>query len=153
MSSSSFTFTNSLENETHYVWCSQDFDSRVVGAYAAGALLPPSSNPADLYRDLKAAVAASDTHSAKIAAQKASLIARAAEWEAAGEISAIHRDDLVYIVQSAGFQHWRPLVYVIPCTASVLPRLQPVPAHNRAGLGPEYIIPDLHRSEFDLLEL
>jgi hypothetical protein len=139
--------------DVHYVWCSEQFDSRVVGAYNPGALLPPSSNPADIYRDLKAAVAATDTHNAKIAEQRVSLIARATAWEAAGEITAVHRDEIIYFAQQVDFRYWRPLLYVIPCTAAILPRLQNVPAPNRAGLGAEYIIQDLQRNEFDLLEL
>jgi hypothetical protein len=124
-----------------------------VGAYNAGALLPPSSNPADLYRDLRAAVDRTDVHNAKIAEQKVSLVARAAEWEAAGDITTAQLDDIIYTVQHADFRYWRPLVYVIPCTPAVTARLESVPAHRRAGLGPEYIVPDLQRAEFDLLEL
>lgn len=140
-------------HDTHYVWCSEQFDSRVVGAYNPGALLPPSSNPADIYRDLKAAVENTDTHNAKIAAQRASLIARATAWEAAGEITIAHRDEIIYFAQQVDFRYWRPLLYVIPCTPAILSRLQEVPAPNRAGLGAEYIIPDLQRTEVDLLEM
>jgi hypothetical protein len=56
------------------------------------------------------------------------------------------------MVDTAPFELWRPLVYVIPRTG-VESRLKLVPMHKRAGFGPEYIIEDLRRSEFDLIEL
>lgn len=138
--------------DVHYVWCSESFDSRKLSSYSPGALTAPSSNPADIYRELKRDIEGRDMHSAKIAAQKASFIKLAIEWESKGEISVSDRDDIVYMVNNAGFDHWRPLIYVIP-RAPVESRLQIVPAHLRAGFGPEYIIPDLARSEFDLVEV
>jgi hypothetical protein len=140
------------QGDIHYVWCSEDFDSQKMAKYSAGALVPPSSNPADIYRELKRDVEGRDTHSAKIAAQKASFLSLALKWEKDGKISSSDRDDITYMVTTASIDMWRPLIYVIP-RAPVEHRLQVVPMSQRAGFGPEYIISDLQRSEFDLLEL
>ncbi len=139
-------------NDTHFVWCSERFDSTTAGTYSAAALVAPSSNPVDIYRDLKNACARSDWHNAKIAEQKVSLKALAVTWEQNGEISTNDRDDILYMVDNATFQYWRPLLYVIPY-APVAARLQTVPVSKRAGLGVEYVISDLQRPEFDLIEI
>lgn len=137
----------------HYVWCSENCDSKTLSAYSVGALVAPSSNPADIYRELKRDVEGKDKHSAKISAQKATLASLAVQWEASGKISALQKDDLLYLVNTADFSLWRPLLYVIPRTADIESRLQEVPMSSRAGIGPEYIIEDLKRSEFEIVEL
>jgi hypothetical protein len=55
------------------------------------------------------------------------------------------------MVDMASFDHWRPLLYIIPYEA-VTSRVQLVPVSQRAGFGNEYIIADLQRSEFDIIE-
>lgn len=138
-------------NDVHYVWCSEYFDSKKLSAYTSGVLVAASSNPADIYRDLQHAVQTHDNHNAKIISQKASFISLATTWESDGEISTTQKDDIIYMVTTATFDLWRPLLYVIP-RAPVEPQLQLVPVHKRAGLGNEYIIPSLNRSEFDVIE-
>jgi len=137
----------------HYVWCSESFDSKTLSSYVSGSLVAPTSNPKDIFLDLKKAVEATDKHNPKIKEQVLGLSARAVKWEASGEISALDKDDIIYMVSEAAyFKHWRPLLYVIP-RSPVESRLKPVPAALCASLGNEYIIPDLHRDEFDLIEL
>lgn len=137
----------------HYVWCSESFDSKTLGTYVSGSLVAPTSNPKDIFVDLRKAVDATDKHNAKINEQISSLSARAVKWEASREISTMDKDDIIYMVNEAAyFKHWRPLLYVIP-REPVESRLQPVPAALCASLGNEYIIPDLRRDEFDLIEL
>lgn len=137
--------------DIHYVWCSDDFDSSKVSAYQSRSQVPPTSNPLDIYTDLKKAVVNGDAHNSKISEQKASLIRLAIKWESTGHITAPDKDDIIFIVDHARFSDWRPLLYVIP-HAQVAGRLQLVPASKRAGLGDEYIIPDLKGSEFDIIE-
>ncbi|HKG47614.1 MAG TPA: hypothetical protein VKB02_12845 [Pyrinomonadaceae bacterium] len=84
--------------------------------------------------------------------QKLSLKSLAVSWEAAGEINSEEKEEIVYMVDNASFEDWRPLVYVIP-RAMVDLRLKVVPANRRASFGPEYILPDLRRHEFDIIEL
>jgi hypothetical protein len=138
--------------DIHYVWCSESFDSRILSPYSSGALVAPSSNPADIYRELQRDVKGRDSHSAKIAAQKASLQNLAIAWATAGEITDEQKNEIMYMVSNASFDLWRPLVYVIP-REPVESRLKVVPMEKRASFGPEYIIEDLRRSEFDLIEL
>jgi hypothetical protein len=138
--------------KTHYVWCSEHCDSTAVGAYTSGALTPPSSNPAEIFRSLRDDVRRGDTHSAKINQQKASLAALAVDWDRDGMITSTQRDEIIFMVEHAIFEHWRPLLYVI-AVEPVKSRMKLVHISKRAGLGEEYIIEDLKRSEFDLIEL
>jgi len=96
-------------------------------------------------------VAGRDSHSAKITAQKASLQALAVQWQANGEITTSQMQEIVFMVTTASIEYWRPLLYVVP-RVPVDTRLQLVPIEKRAGFGNEYIIADLIRDEFDLLE-
>lgn len=140
-------------NDTHYVWCGDCYDSKKSSAFSSSSLAAPSSDPFAIYCQLRSDVKAADRHSAKIQAQKLSLTALAAEWLAAGEITKEQAEDMTYLVSNADFSYWVPLLYVIP-TAKVADRLHTVAANQRASLAvAEYIISDLHRSEFDILEL
>jgi hypothetical protein len=56
------------------------------------------------------------------------------------------------MVTNATFDDWRPLLYIIP-RSLVETRLKVVPIHKRASFGDEFIVEDLRRSEFDLIEL
>lgn len=56
------------------------------------------------------------------------------------------------MADTAPFEHWRPLLYVIP-TNPVTSKIKTVPISQRAGFGSEYIIEDLSRNEFDIVEL
>ncbi|GFO69749.1 hypothetical protein GMLC_33280 [Geomonas limicola] len=141
-----------FRNDIHYVWCSEFFDGTAQGRYTAGSQTPPSSNPADIYRQLKQDVDRGDLHSAKIAEQKASFLRLAIDWEAAGIISPDEKDEIIYLVNNATSKDWKPLIYVIP-QPPVASRLQLVPASQRAGVGREYIISDLTRCEFDIIEI
>jgi hypothetical protein len=112
----------------------------------------PSSNPADIYRELRIAVLNKDRHCFKINEQKLSLKNLALKWEANGEIGQLDKAEIVYLVDNASFDDWRPLIYVMP-RIGVQNRMQSVPANNRASFGPEYIVSDLARDEFDIIEL
>jgi hypothetical protein len=140
-------------NDTHYVWCSDLFDSKTASSLSLGSLVPPSANPVDIYRELQRDVQSQDRHSAKITAQKATLSKLAVEWAAAGEITNDDKEDIVYQVNNSTFPMWRPLLYVIPRGPAIVPpRLQTVPAAKRAGFGEEYIIEDLKGMEFEIVE-
>jgi hypothetical protein len=47
--------------------------------------------------------------------------------------------------------YWRPLVYVIPRNL-VEARLKPVHLKQRASFGLEFLVEDLKRNEFDIIE-
>jgi len=135
----------------HYVWCSESFDSTVLDRYTAGANVPPSSNPADLLRLLGDAVRRKDMHDQKIQAQKASYLSLAVEGERSGKITGQALEDITYRVTNASLDDWRPLLYIIPRTPLGV-RVKAVPASQCAGLGPEFIVTDLQRPEFDVIE-
>jgi hypothetical protein len=135
----------------HYVWCSTWFDGQKVSASSAGRLLPPSSNPADIYRVLRADVEREDRGSLKIAQQKTALLDRAAIWLANGAISREQAEEVTFRVNNSTFRDWRPLLYVIPL-GPVRAKVIVVPPARRAGHTEEYIIEDLHGDEFDIVE-
>ena len=147
-----FLIQQKFRGDVHHVWCSQHFAVPIGPAYQGSAQVPPSSTPADIYRRLKEDISRGDTHSAKIREQRASFIARAIQWEGAGEITADQKEEIIYYANLQVGQLWRPIVYVIP-SGPVISRLQLVPAPSRAGFGDEYIIGDLARAEFDIIEL
>jgi hypothetical protein len=93
----------SYRGDIHYVWCSEQFDSGRAGAYTTAALVAPSSDPADIYRELKKDVKGHDKHSAKISSQKVTLIRLAEEWFNAGQLSQNDRDEILYMVNNADF--------------------------------------------------
>ena len=139
-------------NDIHWVWCSEVFDSKSQGLYTLGAQVPRSSNPADIYRDLKKDIESRDSHSAKINEQKTVLSSLAVQWYSRGEINEEQRDDILFMVKNVSFEDWRPLLYIIP-RERLEDRLKIVPPEKRAGMGLEYIIEDLNRREFDIIEL
>jgi hypothetical protein len=127
-------------------------DSNLASPYTFASLTPPSSNPREIYRELTAAVARRDRHNAKIVQTKALYAAMSIDWVKKGEMSESDRDELLYFVESADFSLWRPLLYVVP-RLPVADRMILVPPLNRASHGPEYVISDLRRREFDIIEL
>lgn len=139
-------------DDVHYVWCSEHFNSELLGAYTIGRRIPASSNPSGIYRRLKQDVESKDDHSAKIAEQRASYLALAEKFKREGRIEEEIQEEISYIVKEATFDDWRPLIYVIPRDL-VTSRMQLVPVERRAGFGDEYIVPDLARAEFDIVEV
>jgi hypothetical protein len=138
--------------DSHYVWCGENFDAGTIGKYSANSLVAPSSNPADIYDDLRKAVQNNDKHCSKIKEQTASLSKLAIEWEKKGEISSQDKQDIIYMLKHQSINHWRPVLYVIPRHIIAKSRIQVVSMKNRASVGVEYIIKDLKRCEFDLIE-
>jgi len=135
----------------HYVWCSEVFDSTTLSEYEPGRLIPPSSNPADIYRRLQEDCLRGDGHSDLITRWRGSFTALALEWHTNGEIAPEIRDDILVLAKSTDYRLWRPTLYVIP-RDRVVSRLKRVPIDRRAGPAEEYIIEDLHGTEFDVLE-
>lgn len=140
-----------FRNDTHYVWCSPIFEGQSAARYAVGAGQPPTSDPATIYRQLHIAVSRQDGHDPKIASQRTTIKALAAEWFAVGELTEDERDEILAIVDRSTVRDWRPVLFVIPFD-SVGIRVKSVPREKRASLEPEYIIPDLSKEEFELIE-
>jgi hypothetical protein len=128
------------------------FDNKLSNPHTPGTLVPPSSNPSDIHRDLKEAIQKRDTHNAKIIAQKASLIKIAAEKHLKNEISDVQRDEIIFMLNNCDYDFWRPVIYIIPNIIEP-ERVQTVPMSRRASFGPEYIISDLTPNDFDIIEV
>jgi hypothetical protein len=136
----------------HFAWCSPTFSAETLNKYSLGSGTPPSSDPASIYRDLCDAVRRTDEHNPKINDHIKTLLALAVEWHNGGLITAAKRDDITMIVTKVPFSQWRPLIFVIPY-AGVTGRVEEVPRDKRASMEPEYIIRDLRRHEFEIVEL
>lgn len=147
-----YLICDSFRGGTHYVWCSEYFDSKKAPAMSRSSLIPYSSNPADIYRQMKRENDPWDGHSPTVERIAATLIGLTHGWHATGALSDSDRDEVLTLLQQRNPQLWRPLVYVIPRSPVEL-RMRLVPLAQRAGLGPEYIIEDLSSSEFDTIEL
>lgn len=141
-----------FRHDIHYIWCSENFDSQKASGYTSSSLIPPSSNPADIYRQLQSDAKRGDRHSPKIQEQKACLSHLAVEWEINGDILPEEKEEILYMIDIPGFDYWRPLVYVIP-RAAVSDRMKLVPINRRAGIGDEYIVEEIKSDEFDIIEL
>jgi hypothetical protein len=135
----------------HYIWCSPNFEAAALPRYAIGAGLPPSSDPATIYRQLHHAVRTKDQGDNKIIDQKKVLKALALKWFKDNQISADDRDEIIAMVSKSDFLDWKPLLYVIPYGA-VAGRAQLVPRGKRASHEPEYILVDLADTEFQIIE-
>jgi hypothetical protein len=80
------------------------------------------------------------------------VMALAVEWCNNGLITAGARDEITTIVRMAPFLDWRPLLFIIPY-ACVSDRVREAPREKRASTEREFIVPDLKRDEFDIIEL
>ena len=147
-----FRIQRDYRDDVHYVWCSEHFDAQTLGKYARGARTAPSSDPAAIYRRLAEDVEKSDLHSAKITSQRATLEKLAIDWAASGKISDDEKQEIIYLVNHAQIADWRPLLFIIP-RHLVTGRLELVPMAQRASPEKEYIIRDLKRFEFEIIEL
>ncbi len=138
-------------NDFHYVWCCDMFDAKASARYTSSSLVAPTSNPYDIYFDLKNAIDKHDRHNKKITEQKDSIKAIAIKNHKNGIINDTQKDEIIFMVDYSDFRDWRPLIYLIP-KDPVIQRLKTVPIKNRASFGTEYIIEDLNTSEFDVIE-
>jgi hypothetical protein len=134
----------------HYVWCTPHFDPSSVPSI--NYTVPPSSSPAEIYRNLKEDVKRGDRHSAKIAANKAGILRGVEHKLAAGEITPEQASEIASIVAAAEAQDFKPLIFVVPF-ALVAKLLRTVPVSQRAHpLSDEFIIDRLPRENFDVID-
>jgi len=137
----------------HIVWCADCFDARYQHLHA-GELVPQTSNPAEIYADVKGATTGNrvDFHNKNIRDWRLSMKDQATKAAAAGGIGPIAEKDIILLLDIAPISEWRPLLYVIN-RAAVAAKLQEVPPAERANpLAKEYRIANLLPNEFDVLE-
>jgi len=135
----------------HYVWCSPAFDASALGRYSLSSQQPPSSDPVSIYREQHAAVVRRDEHNAKVASQKATLKGVALKLSASGTISEYEFEEIVTFVDRTTIDDWVPVIYAIPF-APIAAKVLAVPRSERASAAPEYVVPNLLDSEFDVIE-
>ncbi|MFZ4525991.1 MAG: hypothetical protein ACOYOE_10685 [Chlorobium sp.] len=115
--------------------------------------MPPTSNPKEIFWNLKHEVDACDKHSAKILQNKTGILRGADINLKNGMINADSHQEILDIVSAAELQDFRPLLYVIPAEP-VKNLTQKVPIKDRAYiLSEEYIIERLHRDYFNAIEI
>jgi hypothetical protein len=141
-------------NQRYHVWCSEVFDPASVDPNSLSALTAPSSSPKSLYYDVLEAVRTSDQGNQKIISYRKTFRRLARDWFSRNEISRDDRDDILAMLVRGPWRIWKPRLYVIPRhDVEESGRLYPVPVQKRAGIGPEFQILDLRRSEFDTISL
>jgi len=135
----------------HYAWCSPCFDAS--SRFSPDNLIPPSSNPKDIYWGLKKDVDAADLHSAKIRETRLGIQKGARLKFNAGIIDDAEYREILQIAKHAQAADFTPVLYVIP-VAPVRGMFGLVPLKGRASLfSEEYIIENLPRHRFDVIEL
>lgn len=134
----------------HYIWCVPYFDPRSLSVYHI--TIPPSSSPAEIYRDLYEVVRRGDRHSAKISENKAGILRGAEFKRVSGIITEDEERDIASIVELAETRDFKPLLYIIPYNL-VSDLIKEVSVEDRAHpLSVEYIIECLPRRFFDVIE-
>lgn len=134
----------------HYVWCTPFFDS--IGYSKIDYTVAPTSCPKEIYLGLHKEVDGGDKHSSKIGDNKLGIMKGAALKKDAGIISEEQEAEIASITEAADIRYFRPLLYIIPYQ-KVSRMARRVPVNDRAHpLSVEYIIEDLPRSYFDVIE-
>ncbi len=137
---------------SHYVWCTAAFDTRAEGAYGAHSSTPPSSTPKEIFGELQRAAAAGDKGSEKIASVRVGIVNGAHTKLSDGKISSEIFDEIMLVIDRCEIRDFRPLLYLLP-REGVADKLKPVPVDQRAHpLSMEYIIENLSKPEFDVIE-
>lgn len=135
----------------HYVWCTPYFDppSRLNQPNH----VPPTSNPREIYWNLRKEVEAGDQHSLKVGRNRDGILSGAKAKFEQGAIDAAQYKQISDMVLSAHLIEFRPMILVIP-GEPVISMLRQVPWNDRASRwSEEYIIDRLPRQLFDAIEL
>lgn len=145
----SFHINQRFYREEHFVWCAPVYEP----PGGLGYIVPPTSCPRDIAKDLLNAVILSDRHNKKIEALRTGIRRGASIKCAADVISAEQEATINAMVDQAELKWFRPLLYVIPLAACE-PLVKDVPVQDRANpLSDEFTIERLHRSMFDVIRI
>ena len=145
-------YISSCFYKEHYVWCSPIFDRDSLDEYNKWKRIPVSSSPYHIYKTLCEEIESEDLHSSKIQQNKNGLLKGATEKLSSGVID---QDDFARIskmIELAGIHDFRPLIFLIPAE-KVISKLKQVAVDKTANpLSVEYLICDLKKSEFEIIE-
>lgn len=147
-----YQITQSYYEGKHYVWCSPDLSSKSLSRSYSIPDYTASISPLTIYRELSESVARGDRHNVKVQSNKAAIIMTANRKQADGVVTEQQLKEIVAIAEAADLRDFRPLLYVIPYNI-VANMLEQVPASMRVSpLEVEYIIKELPRQNFDVIE-
>jgi hypothetical protein len=134
----------------HYAWCTAFYDGITAPRHFN---IPPTSSPAEIYRNLEEETRRGDLHSRAIRRNAAGILDGANARLEAGTITKAQHREIKRVVAKAKIPDFRPVLYVIPFDR-LEGRVPEVPVSRRAHpLSLEYRIEDLRSGCFDLLEL
>jgi hypothetical protein len=134
----------------HYVWCTPVFDAEQ--SRHRDSAVPPSSSPLAVYWSLLNDTKRADRHSSRIDLNKAGILRGAGVKRAAGFIDEDQEKRIQAIVRLSERTEFRPLLYVIPLGLVSKRLREPPPEDKAAPLSAEFIIDDLPRAHFDVIE-
>ena len=134
----------------HYVWCSPFYDGVVAARHIN---VPPTSSPAEIYRNLEEETRRGDRHSTLIKQNRNAIESGARAKRTAGIISETEFEEIQTILEEAETREFRPVLYLIPFDR-VRGSTIDVPVRERASLlSVEYRVEALRSDCFDLLQL
>lgn len=133
----------------HYAWCSPVYDGTTAARHVN---IPPSSSPADLYRELSAEARRGERHSELFRRNTKGVIAGAGEKLKEGAITRDQHDEITTMATNAHPHEFRPVLYVIPYDR-VRDLAREVALALRAHpFSVEFRIAELPRNHFDAIE-
>ncbi|MDP1809702.1 MAG: hypothetical protein Q8L35_09255 [Actinomycetota bacterium] len=139
-------------SDLHYVWCAPFFTGNARAPI--DLTNPASSIPSQRYWRLVEDIKKGDRHSVLIKENifgiKNGILAK----EKAKIITRTQGDEIRSIIQEAQVSDFRPLIYIIPFTKAVRELcIQPHVKERAHPLAEEFVIKELPRSMFDIIEL
>jgi hypothetical protein len=135
---------------THFAWCSPVYDAATAGRHVN---IPPTSSPAEIYRNLQDEVRRGERHSLVIEKNRAGIRKGAQARLREGMISEAAKREIEAITKNAETLDFRPVLFVMPFER-VKDDARVVPVRNRAHpMSVEYIVERLSGTCFDMLEL
>lgn len=145
----SYKIAQKYYGDVHYVWCTPEFDPRQNGRDSA---VPPTSSPFEMYQSLFEEVYRGERHSSKIGANRTGILRGAQAKHSAGVIGDSQVSEIAAVINAARVSDFRPLLYVIPAVQVASLIREPPPEDKAHPLSAEYIIPELPRNHFDVIE-
>lgn len=147
----SFVIGEEFYGSTHFVWCTNIFDTATVSPVRMTT--PPTSTPKEIYHSALQEVSRGDRHSAKIEQWRNGLLRGAEIRHSRGEIDDGAFAEVSAIIGQSAIRDFRPLLYVISY-AETKHLVHHVPVHERAHpLSQEFRIERLPRDCFEVLDM
>jgi len=141
-------------NGKHYVWCSPVFNPSILDRYSTYSKIPRSSNPHEIYCDLRKDVIQGDRDSPKIKLNKLGLKKGASAQLRRGVITQEQFGSITDLIKRATIKDFSPYIYLIRADLVAPARIEQVSVNKTANpLGIEFRIMDLDRSEFEIIEV